>query len=286
MAGERGKGRRGSRSGDRAPSPHTHALARVTTPVAALAPELPGWATLVRAPNPGPMTLEGTNTWVLRAQGAGSAAVVVDPGPADEQHLRAVADHGPVAAVLVTHAHPDHVAGLARFQELTGAPRYSPGEPVAGLSVTTLATPGHTADSVCFLVEANGQRAMLTGDTILGRGTAVVAWPDGDLADYLASLTRLRAFSQVPALPGHGPPLADCGAAAAYYLEHRQARLAQVRAALAAGASSPAEVVDQVYPDLDQELRTAAEWSIRAQLAYLAAHERESPAAGSPLDTP
>ncbi|MFS8522097.1 MAG: MBL fold metallo-hydrolase, partial [Micromonosporaceae bacterium] len=140
---------------------------------------------------------------------------------------------------------------------------------LAGLRITAAATPGHTADSVCYLVEGGGERAVLTGDTILGRGTTVVAWPDGNLGDYLASLERLVEFGPVQVLPGHGPMLADCAAAASYYLRHRRDRLEQVRQAVAEGATSPAEVVARVYPDLDPALRQAAEWSARAQLEYL-----------------
>lgn len=241
-----------------------------------MAAQPPSWATLVRAPNPGPMTLDGTNTWVLRATAA-TPAVVVDPGPADEVHLRAVAAHGPVATVLVTHGHADHVGGLERFRELSGAevvtlPDGSPAE-LAGLRITAVATPGHTADSVCYLVEGDGEgggeRAVLTGDTILGRGTTVVAWPDGDLGDYLGSLQKLADLGAVQVLPGHGPMLVDCAAAAAYYLGHRRARLEQVRQAVAEGATSAADVVARVYPDLDPALRPAAEWSARAQLEHL-----------------
>lgn len=266
-------------------------LAHVTGPVGAVAEQLPGWARLVRAPNPGPMTLDGTNTWVLRAGGAGPV-VVVDPGPDDERHLRAVARHGPVAAVLVTHGHPDHVAGLDRFRELTGAELLAAAgtraDPLrlAGLAITTIRTPGHTADSVCLLVDADGQPAVLTGDTILGRGTTVVAWPDGDLGDYLASLTELTGLPGLPALPGHGPALADCAAAAGYYLAHRRARLEQVRAAVAAGATTPEQVVAVVYADVDRALWPAAEWSVRAQLAYLDRAQRESGTRPPPLDSP
>jgi glyoxylase-like metal-dependent hydrolase (beta-lactamase superfamily II) len=273
---------------------HTGRVSHVTEPVAAVAADLPGWATLIRAPNPGPMTLDGTNTWLLGGRG-GAPVVVVDPGPATEDHLRAVANRADVAAVLVTHGHPDHVAGLDRFRQLTGAhvadlPARRATE-LAGLRITALPTPGHTADSVCFVVEAAGERAVLTGDTILGRGTTVVAWPDGDLGDYLASLELLAGFAQVPVLPGHGPPLADCAAAASYYLTHRRARLEQVRAAVAAGATTPAEVVARVYPDVDASLRSAAEWSVRAQLAHLQREakpsvDRESSAGHQPLDSP
>jgi len=254
---------------------------RLTAAPAALADRLPAWATVVRAPNPGPMTLEGTNTWVLRPA-PGEPAVVVDPGPLDEGHLRAVAAAGPVAAVLVTHGHPDHVEGLDRFLELTGATLGVEGAP-AGLSITTVPAPGHTADSVCFDVAHDGQRAILTGDTILGHGTTVVAWPDGDLGDYLDSLGRLSTYHDIPALPGHGPALADCAAAAAFYLTHRRARLDQVRAVVAAGATTPAQVVDAVYGGLDAVLRPAAELSARAQLAYVR-RESQSPVDG--LDQP
>jgi glyoxylase-like metal-dependent hydrolase (beta-lactamase superfamily II) len=263
-------------------NPVTH----VTAPVVTVTQRLPPWASLVRAPNPSPMTLEGTNTWVLRAR-PDAPAVVVDPGPAHEEHLAAVAAGG-VAAVLVTHSHPDHIAGLDRFRELTGAPVVAPPPEVptdlAGLRVTPLPTPGHTADSVCFLIESGGTPAVFTGDTILGRGTTVVAWPDGDLSDYLASLDRLAQFTGVPALPGHGPALADCGAAATCYLAHRRARVEQVRAAVAAGATTPAAVVDTVYKEVPPELREAAEWSVRATLAYLAPpRDRPEP---SPADEP
>ncbi|NLU80304.1 MBL fold metallo-hydrolase [Micromonospora sp. HNM0581] len=257
----------------------------VTGAVTALASELPDWVTLLRAPNPGPMTLDGTNTWLLRAR-PGEPAVVVDPGPADEAHLAAIVAQGPIGSVLITHGHPDHTEGSARLHELLGGVDVVAADPahtiggtppagsgrdlgVPGLSIDLLATPGHTADSLCFLVERDGQRVVLTGDTILGRGTTVVAHPDGHLGDYLNSLELLSAYRGVPVLPGHGPALADCGAAADSYLAHRRARLEQVRTALATGARTAAEVVAIVYADVDRSLWWAAEWSVRAQLEYL-----------------
>ncbi|MEU4370647.1 MBL fold metallo-hydrolase [Micromonospora chersina] len=273
---------------------------RVTGAAAALADELPEWVTLVRAPNPGPMTLDGTNSWVLRAPGA-SHAVVVDPGPADEEHLAALTAHGPVGVVLITHGHADHTEGAPRLSELLGGAPVLAVDPAhtvggapltrdtaldAGLEIRPLATPGHTADSVCFLVGHGDERVVLTGDTILGRGTTVVAHPDGHLGDYLSSLELLTTYRGIPALPGHGPALADCGAAAEFYLAHRRARLDQVRAAVAAGATTAPEVVERVYADVDRSLWWAAEWSVRAQLEYLGVTARESGAGGAELEQP
>ena len=236
-------------------------------------------AGVVLAPNPGPMTLDGTNTWVLRDAGA-SACVVIDPGPLHEQHLAAVASCGPVASILLTHGHVDHSEGAARLAELTGAsvraldPRHRLGDEgldegdvveAAGLALRVIATPGHSADSLSFLLED----AVLTGDTILGRGTTVVAHPDGVLADYLDSLRRLEALGELTVLPGHGPELASAGVVAAQYLAHREMRLEQVRAAVAAGATTAEQVVEAVYADVDRVLWPAATMSVRAQLAYL-----------------
>ncbi len=243
-------------------------------------------ASVLLAPNPGPMTLDGTNTWVLRAPGEADC-LVVDPGPLDEGHLAAVAAAGAVQLIVLTHGHADHSEGAARLAELTGAPVLSmdpqwttqgleplrtDGETVGvtGLDVTVIRTPGHTSDSVSLLLaEADGTRAVLTGDTVLGRGTTVVAHPDGVLGDYLASLERLRELGDATVLPGHGPELPSAGRAAAHYLEHRRARLEQVRRAVADGARTAPEVVEVVYADVDRVLWPAAELSVRAQLQHL-----------------
>ena len=247
-------------------------------------------ATLVLAPNPSPYTLEGTNTWVLCEPGS-AAAVVVDPGPLHEGHLAAVLaaveQRGArVAQILLTHGHADHSEAAARFAELSGAPvraldrahrlggeGLADGDVVAvgGLELRVIGTPGHSGDSLSFLLPAD--RAMLTGDTVLGRGTTLVAHPDGTLADYLDSLNRLRdsavrhEFDTV--LPGHGPVLSDAVGVLDFYLAHRKERLAQVDAALAAGDASAAEVVRRVYADVDPAVWPAAELSVRAQLHYL-----------------
>lgn len=246
-------------------------------------------ARCVLAPNPSPMTLNGTNTWLIAEPGS-SSALVVDPGPDDEDHLRRVldlvADAGQqVAQILLTHGHSDHSAGAAKLAGMTAAPVLAadpafrlgemglgPGDVLtaAGCEVRVVVTPGHTADSVCLLLAADG--ALLTGDTVLGRGTTVIA-QDGRLADYLGSLDRLRALAdeeQLRALlPGHGPLLADPVGALEFYIAHRRERLAEVTAALAAGDRSLAEIVARVYLDVDPALWPFAEWSVRAQLAYL-----------------
>jgi glyoxylase-like metal-dependent hydrolase (beta-lactamase superfamily II) len=225
------------------------------------------------------MTLDGTNTWILRAADS-QACVVVDPGPGDEDHLVMVASCGPVATILLTHGHHDHAEGAARLAELTHAPvraldplhrlgdeGLDEGDVVAaaGLEIRVAATPGHSSDSLSFVLPDS----VLTGDTILGRGTTVVAHPDGVLADYLTSLRRLRELGDVTVLPGHGPELPSAGVVAEQYLAHREQRLEQVRAALDDGATTAQEVVEKVYADVDRALWPAARLSVLAQLEYL-----------------
>jgi glyoxylase-like metal-dependent hydrolase (beta-lactamase superfamily II) len=246
-------------------------------------------ATCVLAANPGPLTLEGTNTWLLMEPGS-SQCVVVDPGPLDEHHLRRVLDlvagrGAGVALTLLSHAHPDHAESARRFGELTGAPVRAVGDghddlgdgdrlTVGGLDLTVVATPGHTADSLSFLLAS--ENALLTGDTILGRGTAMVAWPDGELAAYLTSLQRIEAMTGAgkvtQILPGHGPALPDPAAVVRYYLDHRSERLEQVRAAVALNGDEVDAVVETVYADVPRELWPAARLSVLAQLEYLRSH--------------
>ncbi|WP_245856502.1 MBL fold metallo-hydrolase [Actinoalloteichus hoggarensis] len=245
-------------------------------------------AAVLLARNPSPMTLAGTNSWVLRASGAVDC-IVVDPGPDDDEHLDGLAAVGPVAAVVLTHRHADHAGGALRFARRVAAPLYAADPALrfapdgletdlddgrlltaAGLRLRVLATPGHTSDSRCLLIE--GDDSVLTGDTVLGRGTTVVAHPDGRLADYLDSLRRLIALPAGTAvLPGHGPEQPDVSAVASAYLDHRLRRLGQVRAALARlGPDATAgQVVELVYSDVDRSLWAAAEWSVAAQLVYL-----------------
>ncbi len=253
---------------------------------------MPEWVTLLRAPNAGPMTLDGTNTWVLRAPHA-REAVVIDPGPDDAGHLASIAEHRPFTAILITHGHHDHVEGAETLSRMLGGvpilaadPKHGDPLPqrtrIAGLDLEVLATPGHTADSVSFFVNDGHAGAVFTGDTILGRGTTVVAWPDGDLSAYLSSLALLSSY-EVLMLPGHGPAQADCAAMARTYLAHRRSRLEQVRAAMAAGAGTPEAIVAAVYPDVDPSVRFAAEWSAQAQLEHLRRESQRPPEQLDPL---
>jgi glyoxylase-like metal-dependent hydrolase (beta-lactamase superfamily II) len=257
-------------------------------------------ATCVLAPNPSVMTLDGTNTWVIAEPGSASV-VVVDPGPDagdehGEEHLRrvlemATAGDRRVAQIVLTHGHLDHCGGAARFAELSGAPvgaldpalrlgteGFAPGDVItaAGCDLRVVGTPGHTADSLSLLLEADD--ALLTGDTVLGRGTAVIA-AGGGLGDYLQTLDELRALADSSGrsgklnllLPGHGPILKNPAATLDYYISHRRERLDQVRAALDAGARTPADIVTIVYADVDRSLWPAAEKSVQAQMDYLGA---------------
>ncbi len=255
-------------------------------------------ARCVLAPNADHMTLDGTNTWVLREPGA-RRSVVVDPGPSVLSHLDAVADvAGEVGVVLLTHHHHDHAEAAKEFAERMGCgvraldPAHRLGSEglddgdvveVDGLEVRVVGTPGHTADSLSFVLPA--ERAVLTGDTVLGRGTTVVAHPDGRLGAYLDSLGRLRALAEEQEVatiwPGHGPVIDDALGALTYYQDHRRERLEQVEAAVEtlrraphpegiAVEELPQRVVEIVYADVDPVLWGAAEMSVRAQLAYLA----------------
>ncbi len=241
---------------------------------------------LVLAPNPGPMTLDGTNTWLLAEPGS-ARCVVVDPGPKSKKHLSAVVaaaeeDDRQITRILLTHGHVDHSAGAKLLSELTGAPvaaldpKYRLGDEglhdgdvvaLDGLELRVLATPGHSADHLCFILPA--ESAVLTGDHVLGRGTTVVAHPDGRMGPYLDSLRRLAEVGATTLLPGHGPLIEDAAGVIAYYIAHRAEREQQVIAALSAGAVTPKEIVEIVYVDVDRKLHKAAEMSVRAQLELL-----------------
>lgn len=254
----------------------THPAYGVLRPVTAT-------ASVLLCDNPGHMTLDGTNTWLLH--GAGSDEfVVVDPGPDDEEHITRLAAAGRIPLVLISHRHGDHTEGIDRLVAATGAVVRSVGSgflrgwggplrdgeciEAAGLRIRVMATPGHTADSLSFVLDD----AVLTGDTVLGRGTTVIDDEDGSLSEYLESLRRLRGLGARMVLPGHGPELPDLCDVAAMYLAHRTERLEQIRQALSVlGDDATArQVVEYVYADVDEKLWEAAESSVRAQLHYLA----------------
>jgi glyoxylase-like metal-dependent hydrolase (beta-lactamase superfamily II) len=249
------------------------------------------------APNPGIMTLDGTNTWLLREPG-GTRSIVIDPGPIEEGHVDRVDEEtGDVALVLLTHHHFDHSETAVDLATRKGCPvravdpaychQADPlvdGEvlDVDGLSLRVLTTPGHTADSVSFVLPK--EKVLLSGDMVLGRGTTVVAYPDGQLGPYFESIEKMRdvaASGEITAIwPAHGPVLDDALGTLDYYLVHRRQRLGQVESALgrlgiavpdADDDTLPRQVVEIVYQDVDESLWEFAEWSVRAQLAYLAA---------------
>ncbi len=247
-------------------------------------------AACVLAPNPSAWTLDGTNTWLLSGPDA-TDAIVVDPGPLDAGHgaaVRAAADAAGlrISGIVLTHGHADHSASARTLGEQWRVPVRAvdpqlrlgdeglpPGAvlPLGSGELRVVATPGHSSDSVCLLLPHDG--SVLTGDTVLGRGTTVVAWPDGDLASYLDSLGRLadliEASGAVRLLPGHGPVLGDPAGVIAGYLAHRRARLAEVAAAVEQGVTEPDAIVEIVYAGVPREVWPAAELTVRAQLAYL-----------------
>lgn len=233
------------------------------------------------------MSLDGTNSYLIAAPGAETLAVV-DPGPEDEGHLRLLADQGRIEMILVTHRHADHTAGSLRLHEITGAavraadPRHchGGGEPLrdgetiqtAGASIHVVATPGHTSDSVCFHLPDDGPHgSVLTGDTILGRGTTMLDYPDGTLGHYLESLDRLEALGHATVLPAHGPVLPSLAEVTRAYRAHRLERLDQIRTALErlGQDATVTAVADAVYADVEPSVRRAAEMSVAAQLDYL-----------------
>ncbi|KUI35289.1 MBL fold metallo-hydrolase [Mycobacterium sp. IS-1496] len=239
-------------------------------------------ASVLLCNNPGLMTLDGTNTWVLRGPGS-DELVIVDPGPDDDEHIAKVAGLGRIALVLISHKHEDHTGGIDKIVERTGAVVRSVGSGflrglggpltdgevinAAGLRIAVMATPGHTVDSLSFVLDD----AVLTADTVLGRGTTVIDTEDGSLRDYLDSLHRLQGLGGRTVLPGHGPDLPDLEAVTAMYLAHREDRLNQVRGALRelGEDASARQVVEHVYTDVDEKLWDAAEKSVQAQLDYL-----------------
>jgi glyoxylase-like metal-dependent hydrolase (beta-lactamase superfamily II) len=239
-----------------------HKLENMTTPM-----PLPSSVQVVTCDNPSPMTLEGTHTYLL-GDPAADSVVVVDPGPEGHpEHVRSIMDVAAgraVAQILVTHRHRDHLGAAKLLSSVTGAEVRGTDPDVclpggegtvlplsdreqitgSGTTVTVLHTPGHTSDSVCFWLP--DARAMLTGDTLLGRGTTMLDFPDGTLTDYLNSLEMLADYDGAMLLPAHGPAHQRLGPVVEAYLDHRQGRLDQARALLAEHGELTAEQLGEL----------------------------------------
>lgn len=254
---------------------------------------------VILANNPGPMTLDGTNTWILQApehgQGGEGGAVVVDPGPDQAEHVERLVQLGQIELILITHRHGDHTDAIDALHERTGAPvraflteHCRQAEPLqggeiltaGGLQIQVMHTPGHTSDSLSFVTTQTSddgapRTLVLTGDTILGRGTTMIDHPDGTLADYLATLDRLEALASGPGevvgLPGHGDVLTDLGETCRALREHRLARLDELRAAREqlGAVAGPEDLAAHIYPDVPPGAHRAAVRSVEAQLAYM-----------------
>jgi glyoxylase-like metal-dependent hydrolase (beta-lactamase superfamily II) len=239
----------------------------------------PGHAEIERivAPNPGPMTLEGTNTYLY---GSGPC-VVIDPGPEDAGHLAAVLaaadERGGIGTILLTHGHGDHADGAEALAAAVGEdggerpPVVLPadGEEHAGLRA--IATPGHAADHVCLMT---ADRVCFSGDLVLGRGSTFVPPDGGSLIAYMDSLARLQAEPIELICPGHGPWIEDPEAKLAEYVEHREMRERKLLAALARGERSKSGLLAEGWDDVPAQMQGAAAMVMDAHLAKLEAEGR------------
>lgn len=255
------------------------------------------------APNAGPFTFTGTNSYLIGTE----RLAIIDPGPDDAAHLaallRAIAGRV-VEAIVLTHTHRDHSDLARRLRETVGAPIWSNGPHrlsrqrrvlewnatgresdfdlvpdgvigdgerlnVGGATLTAIATPGHCANHLAFALE--GTDTLFSGDHVMGWSSSIVSVPDGDMGDYLTSLDKIAARPEHRYLPGHGGAVADGPAQARGLKAHREARNRQVIAAVAEGATTLGQLRARIYPTLTGRLRIAAETTLKAHVEYLAA---------------
>jgi len=228
----------------------------------------------VVAPNPGPYTGPGTNTWIVDA---GPVVAVIDPGPDDDRHLAALNRRlagRTVGVVLVTHGHPDHLPLAERFAQPHRAsvrryPELGDNDivRVGSTNVAAIYTPGHSADHLSFWIA--GARMLFTGDLVLGQGSSMVTYPEGDVAAYLHSLDRIAGLKPLILFPGHWDPVEDAMGKIGEYRRHRLEREAQVLAEVRRGPGTAPDLTRRVYGELDQKLMVAAEMTLRAHLRKL-----------------
>jgi glyoxylase-like metal-dependent hydrolase (beta-lactamase superfamily II) len=235
----------------------------------------------LRADNPGPLTLSGTNTWVVGRD----PAYVIDPGPALDEHLdrvyAAIEARGGLGAIALTHDHSDHCEAVIVLRERFGAPLAAGrgevdirlGEGTRFGPFEALATPGHAPDHFALISE----RVCFTGDAVLGEGSVFIAPDPGALAGYLGGLDRLRERELDVLCPGHGPPISEPRAKLDEYIEHRLQRERLLLAALAEGCRSVEELLDAAWSDVPAALRPAAAVTLLAHLDKLK-DERRLPA--------
>ncbi len=246
---------------------------------------------LVRAPNPSPLTLSGTNSYIIDC--GNGEAICIDPGPPIESHVEALLAHCQrigciIRWIALTHGHPDHAPAATLLRERTNARiaahekcgvthdrALRDGDTVGAgdIALQTVASPGHSADHLVFYEPR--ERALFTGDTILGQGYVLVTPPDGDMRAYIQTLERLsRDFSETRTIfGGHGEPVREPAAKLQEYLEHRRTRERQILDALNGGGKTVSELVASIYAQTDRALWPAAAQQV---LAYLEALERET----------
>lgn len=232
----------------------------------------------ILAPNPSPFTLDGTRTHIVDGE------AIIDPGPAIESHIARIVASAPRARwILITHRHADHVPAAPIVAKRTGAQIAAPhgvfhpplpdreikdGDrfQLSSATLTAIATPGHTGESVSFI---SSQGDLFSGDTILGQGTTAIFPPDGTMKDYLESLRKLRLVAPGRLYPGHGPNRESAVAVIDEYIEHRRLREEQILEFISKGVMTLEGLRKRIYPDLDPALSRAAETQVAAHIDHL-----------------